>query len=120
MSKAILVVDDDPLYVQLVSNVFETQDHTVIAAHNGVEALRQAQNNPLDLIVSDIEMPDMNGLEFHEQLRTLDQHKDTPFIFLSGTTDQEVLSRASSFPNTMLIRKSNLVKELLTFLETIK
>jgi DNA-binding NtrC family response regulator len=65
----LLIVDDEPGMRQLLSHVFGRAGHTVRAAENGGKALELLRQEPADLVVSDVKMPDMNGIELLRRLR---------------------------------------------------
>ncbi|HEX8354491.1 MAG TPA: sigma-54 dependent transcriptional regulator, partial [Pyrinomonadaceae bacterium] len=65
----LLIVDDEPGMRQLLSHVFGRAGHAVRAAENGSKALELLRQEPADLIVSDVKMPDMNGIELLRRLR---------------------------------------------------
>ena len=65
----LLIVDDEPGMRQLLSHVFGRAGHTVRAAENGAKALELLRAEPADLIVSDVRMPDMNGIELLRKVR---------------------------------------------------
>ena len=65
----LLIVDDEPGMRQLLSHVFGRAGHAVRAAENGTKALELLRQAPADLIVSDVKMPDMNGIELLRRLR---------------------------------------------------
>ena len=65
----LLIVDDEPGMRQLLSHVFGRAGHEVRAAENGTKALELLRQAPADLIVSDVKMPDMNGIELLRRLR---------------------------------------------------
>jgi len=83
----ILAVEDQPEYLEILQDVIQSIGHTVIIATNGAEALEVLQRVKVDVIMSDVKMPTMDGIEFHEQVRLLDGHRSTPFIFLTGIPD---------------------------------
>lgn len=116
MKEMILIVDDDPMYIDLVSNLLETQHCQVLAAKDGAKALGLLEKNKVDLIVSDVEMPTMSGFEFQQRVRKIDRYAATPFVFLTGTTDTHKLEQARKLPNTRVIQKVNLVHDLLDVL----
>src|SRR3954454_2175160 len=70
MSK-LLIVDDEPGMRQLLSIVFGREGHEVRAAENGRRALELLREQPADLIVSDVKMPDMGGIELLRAAREL-------------------------------------------------
>jgi DNA-binding response OmpR family regulator len=80
----ILVVDDEPDLLDNVSLALETEGYQVLTAANGVEALARLQTNPIDLILADIAMPDMNGYQLYERVRQNPEWVTIPFIFLTA------------------------------------
>src|ERR1700729_4366129 len=86
MAHSILVVDDDPHIRDVVRFAFEKTGMTISIAPDGKEALRQFDRNVHDLIVLDIGMPEMDGLEVCRQIR---KSADTPILFLSAR-DEEI------------------------------
>ena len=86
MAHSILVVDDDPHIRDVVRFTFEKTGMTISTAPDGKEALRQFDRNVHDLVVLDIGMPEMDGLEVCRQIR---KTADTPILFLSAR-DEEI------------------------------
>lgn len=86
MAHSILVVDDDPHIRDVVRFAFEKTGMTISIAPDGKEALRQFDRNVHDLVVLDIGMPEMDGLEVCRQIR---KTADTPILFLSAR-DEEI------------------------------
>jgi diguanylate cyclase (GGDEF)-like protein len=80
----ILLVDDVLTNLQLLARLLKQQGHKVRSATNGPTALRAALAKPPNLILLDINMPEMNGYEVCEQLKTNPQTQDIPVIFLSA------------------------------------
>jgi len=89
-SMLILVVDDDPPSVKMISFLLQEEGYEVIAAANGVEALRLVEERAPDLIILDIMMPHIDGLEVCRRIR---ERSNVPIIFLSakGETSDRVL-----------------------------
>ena len=65
----LLIVDDEPGMRQLLTHVFGRAGHTVRAAENGSKALELLKQAPADLVISDVKMPDMNGIELLRRVR---------------------------------------------------
>ena len=86
VAHSILVVDDDPHIRDVVRFAFEKTGMTISIAQDGKEALRQFDRNVHELIVLDIGMPEMDGLEVCRQIR---KTSDTPILFLSAR-DEEI------------------------------
>ena len=88
--KRVLVVDDDVKTVELVKLYLDRDGYRVLTAYDGVEALRLAREGHPDLIVLDLMLPGIDGLEI---CRTLRDESDVPIIMLTAkTTDQDKLT----------------------------
>ena len=75
----ILVVDDSNTMRQMVCFTLTSVKHTVEEAKNGVEALKQAQTQKFDLVIADVNMPEMNGIDLVRALRGLPTYNLRPF-----------------------------------------
>lgn len=80
----ILVVDDEEKIVELLQIYLEMQGYKVIAAHDGIQALACWQQNKIDIVLTDIMMPGMDGYSLAEQIR---RDSNVPILFLSARTD---------------------------------
>ncbi len=77
----ILLIDDDVNLNKVVAYQLRQQDYEVTTANNGLEGLEQFQKNPFDIIISDIQMPDINGIDLLQKIRK----KDKAVIFIMIT-----------------------------------
>ena len=93
---SILVVDDTPANLQVLVGLLKERGHRVRPVLEGRLALRAAKAEVPDLILHDINMPDMNGFEVCEQLKADPKLADTPVIFISGNTETVDKVRAFS------------------------
>ena len=84
MKHKILIIDDEPSIRLLLEN-FLSQDHEIISKSDGSQALEWLEGNLPDLIICDIQMPNMDGYQFLEKVRQRGYTKHTPVIMLSGT-----------------------------------
>src|SRR3972149_10482346 len=84
--KKVLVVDDDVKTVELVKLYLNRDGYRVLTSHNGLEALRLAQETHPDLIVLDLMLPGMDGLEICRKIR---EESDVPIIMLTARTSDE-------------------------------
>jgi DNA-binding response OmpR family regulator len=83
--KKILVVDDEPMSHQLVSAVLRVLgDIEIQQAHTGAEGLAKAQADPPDLVISDINMPDMDGLTLCQRIRETPELADALILLLTA------------------------------------
>jgi two-component system sensor histidine kinase/response regulator len=85
----IMIVDDNPANLKLLGEMLEEQGHEVRSFPLGRLALAAAVKNPPDLILLDINMPEMNGYEVCARLKVSDKLADIPVIFLSALNDTE-------------------------------
>ncbi|CAH8283621.1 two-component system chemotaxis response regulator CheY [Mariniflexile fucanivorans] len=88
MKKKILVVDDEISICLLLEN-FLSKNYEVVSIHDALEALKWLEDNIPDLIISDIQMSNMDGFEFLTKLRQRGFTKHTPFIMLSGHSESK-------------------------------
>ncbi len=89
MAEKILIVDDDIDTLRLVGLMLQRQGYEIIAANNGIQALAMAQTERPDLILLDLMMPDIDGVEVTRRLRSNDQTKDVPVIMFTAKTQVE-------------------------------
>ena len=85
----ILVVDDTPANLDLLSQILELEGYEVSFATNGKQALELASINTPDLILLDIMMPEMDGIETCRRLKSLANVKEIPVIFITAKTDRK-------------------------------
>lgn len=91
----ILVVDDLKLFRELLAISLRQNGYNVVAVGNAAEAAIAVQRTPPDLIILDIEMPGMDGMEYLERLRRVSETADLPVILLTGSSDKRFVHRAS-------------------------
>ena len=91
MSKRIITVDDTATMRKMVSFTLKGAGHEVMEASDGREALNALKKSSVDLVITDISMPNMDGIELTRQLRALPAFARTPIILL--TTESEPAKR---------------------------
>ncbi len=94
MAATILVADDSATMRMIVQATLTGAGWKVVTAGNGEEALEMARSHPIDLVVSDWNMPVMGGLELIQGLRGEDQYVDVPVLVL--TTEDDVDSKMAA------------------------
>ena len=109
----ILAVEDQPEYLEMLQMVMSSLGHSLIIARNGIEAIRVMEKEKIDVIMSDVAMPKMDGLEFHKRIRSTPAHKETPFIFLTGTSNLKQVKEECTTKNDLLLQKPISVERLL-------
>jgi two-component system, chemotaxis family, chemotaxis protein CheY len=89
MVKRILAVDDSASMRQMVLFTLEGAGYEVLQACDGVEALDVARNTTVDLVLTDVHMPRMDGITLVRELRTLSNYKFVPMLILTTESSQE-------------------------------
>ena len=89
----ILVVDDSTTMRQMVSFTLQDAGHEVTEAADGLEALAEAKGRKFDLVITDVNMPGMNGIDLVKSLRELADFKFTPILVLTTEAGQDVKAK---------------------------
>jgi DNA-binding NtrC family response regulator len=89
----ILILDDDPGTLASLSRAFALEGYTALTASSAVRALERLQEEPVDAVLSDVVMPEMDGLEFLARLR--ERNGDVPVILMSGQATVETAVKAT-------------------------
>ncbi|MBW1857064.1 MAG: response regulator, partial [Deltaproteobacteria bacterium] len=78
----ILVIDDDPVILEVITKILKTNSYEVIAAPNGESGIKRLESNSFDLVLTDLMMPDVDGLEVLDRVVT--KSPKTKCIILTG------------------------------------
>jgi two-component system alkaline phosphatase synthesis response regulator PhoP len=114
----ILIVEDDPTTVQLIEFLLKKNNFEVLIAHNGVEALEIAKKEKSDLILMDVMMPKMDGIEAIEKLKKDENTRDIPIVILSALGQEMDVMRGLQAGASSYIVKPFSPKELLEEIKT--
>jgi len=106
----LLIVDDEQSYRQLLTLVFENDGHLIRTAMNGREALQMLQDEPADVIISDVKMPDMDGIELLRAVR--ETLPDTAMVLMTAFASVETAREAFKLGADDFIQKPFDVEEL--------
>ena len=119
MSKKILIVDDDQLVRKLLEYIIKKAGYQVSIAENGSDALKIVQKEKPDLIISDVEMPKLGGLELCQKLKEDIDTKLIPIILITSNTQlQDKLCGFRSGADDYFMKPLHL-KDLLTRVESL-
>lgn len=91
--KTILIVEDDLSTYKLIEKILELYGFKAMVATNGKEALELFISHNFDLVISDINMPEMNGYELLEHIRTSNRGEVLPFIFLTSNATPDLMRK---------------------------
>ena len=87
MAKKIMTADDSPSMRQMVSFTLKEGGYEVVEACDGREALTKVKAAPIDMLITDLNMPNMDGIELIRELRKLPEYKFIPVIMLTTESD---------------------------------
>lgn len=119
MGQKVLVVDDEKHIVRLVQVNLEMAGFQVEMAYNGDEGLRKIIENPPDIVILDIMMPKMSGMDIMKRLQEGSKTKDIPVIFLTAKgQDQDVLDGWAAGVSLYLTKPFN-PQELIMYVRRI-
>lgn len=89
MKKTIITVDDAATMRKMVAFTLRGVGHEVLEASDGVDALELLKTRPVDLVITDVNMPRMDGIELTRQLRALPGYQRTPILLLTTESAPE-------------------------------
>ncbi|MEM9158463.1 MAG: response regulator [Verrucomicrobiota bacterium] len=87
MSKTIITIDDAQTMRKMIRFTLQPTGHEVLEAEDGIEALNTLKNRSVDLIITDVNMPRMDGITLTRELRSSPKHSRTPIILLTTESD---------------------------------
>jgi CheY-like chemotaxis protein len=105
--RKILVIDDDQTFRELITSGVDKDQYEVTTAGDGVQGLEQLDKSKPDLILLDIMMPRMNGVEFLEKMKETHGDKQVPVIITSNDSSLDTISRGAELGVRGYIVKSN-------------
>ncbi len=120
MGKPILLIDDDQLVLQSLGALLQSRGYAVEKARNGFEALEKVQALEFGLVISDIRMPGMDGIELLQRIRQIHQErkqKPVPEILITGYTDENTYLKALKLQVTYYLYKPFDMDEFLEIVE---
>jgi len=102
---SILIVDDSASIRQTVKIALSGQGHSVSEACDGAEGLNKAQNGKYELVITDLNMPNMDGLSMIRKMRTLPAYAGVPILFLTTESDAGLKQEAKAAGATGWVTK---------------
>ena len=115
----ILLVDDDESFLNTMVEVLRGKGHDVITAQDGKQAREALEGEKIDLIISDVFMPTLDGVRFHSFVRAFTDARDIPFIFISGHDDKHLRDLAAESPNDYFLRKPAPIEDILALIDKV-
>lgn len=104
-SNKILIIDDEPEILELLNILISSEGYTAVKASNGTEALSLLEQEQFHAIISDVQMPEMDGYQLISRIREGSQTKDIPFVFVSALTTLEEMLKGYDLGADEYIKK---------------
>jgi two-component system, chemotaxis family, chemotaxis protein CheY len=119
MSKTILTIDDSASIRQMVAMTLKSAGHNVLEAGNGAEGYDQATGNTVDAVITDLNMPVMDGIAFLRKFRQHPAGKGVPVILLTTESDDSLKAEAKAAGATGWIVKPFKQDQLLAVIKKV-
>ena len=115
----ILVIDDEEGFLDMMEGVLRQKGYDVIRAQDGKQAREAMEGEKIDLILSDVFMPTLDGVRFHSFVREFTDAKDVPFIFISAYDDERLRNLAAESPNDYFLGKTTPIEDILALIDKV-
>lgn len=119
MAKTILVVDDSPLILTMISDVLAAHGYAVTTATSGHDACQLLQTERYSLIITDLNMPGMDGVAFASRAREIPAAKHIPIVVMTGENDQSRVEAAKRIGISTFLEKPFKVSQLKTLIQVV-
>ncbi len=119
MSKIIMIVDDSATMRQMVNFTLLDAGYQVIEAQDGLDALTKSAVHSVDLFLSDLNMPNMDGIQLTRRLRATPRYEFTPIVLLTTESQKEKKMEGKAAGATGWIVKPFQVEQLLTVVKKV-
>ncbi len=119
MNKKVLIVDDDPVVRILASEFLGSRGYDVETLDNGTECLAKLNKEQPDVLVLDMLMPDLTGIDVLKQLKDNPQTSKIPIVMLSADTDSEAVLQNADVSADCYVRKPFSVSEIVQAMEEV-
>lgn len=115
----VLLVEDDPVQRHVLKLLLEKQNHVLITASNGEEALAEANLLPPDVAIFDLRLPRIDGIELIERFKLDPKLKDVPIIITSAIRTSEVMKNAHAAGCAAYLTKPLNTSELVSHIQQL-
>lgn len=120
----VMIVDDSKVVRKLIGHILEKNNYSYIEAENGLEALELLVMNDVDVIIADLNMPQMTGLELIKSIRESDDYNKIPILMLTTDTNEEAKRSCLSAGANIFMSKPMppdlLISEIKRFIDETK
>ena len=113
MKKTVLIIEDSKTILEILNFSLTKEGFNVLSASNGEIALKYLDGTVINLIITDLYMPKLNGLEFVKKARAIDGYKKTPILLLTTETQQDIKIEAKKIGVTGWVIKPFVPEKLI-------
>lgn len=119
MNKKVLIVDDSESIREVINYTLSNANYEVLIGIDGSDALRYLDGNPINLIITDLNMPNKNGIELIREVRARSCYKFTPILVLTTESQAEKKKQAKEAGATGWIIKPFVTEKLLAVVQKV-
>ncbi len=116
----ILMVDDNQGFLNLMGDILKEQGYDVFLAEDGKQAREFVEQESVDLIISDVFMPTLDGMRFHSFVREFTDASHVPFIFVSGYDDEYTRGVVVDSSVDYFFSKTTPVEKIIALIERLR
>ncbi|MCZ6775949.1 MAG: response regulator [Ignavibacteria bacterium] len=116
----ILVVDDNKGFLDVMAQLLRDYGYEVFVAEDGKQAREFLEIEKVDLIISDVFMPTLDGTRFHSYVREFTDARDVPFIFISGYDDEQTRNVVVNSEIDFFFNKTTPVETIVDLIEKLR
>lgn len=116
----ILVVDDNQGFLQLMGTLLRDYGYDVCLAEDGKQARELLEQEPVDLVISDVYMPTLDGVRFHSYVREFMDAGELPFIFVSGYDDAHTRALVRDSARDFFFSKTTPLEKIIELIEHLR
>ena len=118
MNPEVLIIDDDDSLQNMIHLVLERASIAARHAHSAAEAWQQLERKVPDVILLDLMMPQIHGLDFLKELRSREEYNTVPVIILSAFADKETIQRGMDAGASQYLTKPSLSRQLVAAIQS--
>ena len=115
----ILFIYDDEGFLSLMEGILRQKGYDIVTAKDGKQAREALGGEKIDLIISDVFMPTLDGIRFHSFVREFTDARDVPFIFISAHADEHLRNLVVKAANDYFLRKPVSVEDILALINNV-
>ena len=115
----ILFIDDDEGYLAIMTGILSQKGYEIVKATDGKLAREALEGEKIDLIISDVFMPTLDGIRFHSYVREFSHVKEVPFIFISAHDDAYLRKLVVTSSKDFFLHKPVAVEDILALIKKV-